>query len=232
MTRQTNRKNRPGTRDRSATQGVTPHRLLGVALGFFLLGILLGWFGHAIVSNSREVVRHEPQPAAAPQNSLMQERLAQIEGHIASLEAQVTSGPLDGGILRDLGNMYYDLGEVRDRTGDHEGAHVAFDRAIDRYRAAASAGVESADMFTDLGTMQFRSGQPTEALASYGRALEIAPDHANAWLNIGVVRAQATGDAEGAVQAWRRYLELAPDGPEADRVRAMIRTVERETTDG
>jgi tetratricopeptide (TPR) repeat protein len=49
-----------------------------------------------------------------------------------------------------------------------------------------------------------------EAQDAYRRALELDPDHADAWVNLGRLLHEA-GDARGAAQHYRKAIELRPD---------------------
>lgn len=53
------------------------------------------------------------------------------------------------------------------------------------------------------------AGAPTEALQAFERAVTLAPEHAEAWFQIGLVR-QDLRDPDGAAAAFRRVLELTP----------------------
>ncbi len=67
---------------------------------------------------------------------------------------------------------------------------------------------------TDLGISYYYANQPDRALAQFDRSLAIDPTHAKTLLNIGIVRAYGKDDLEGAVKAWQRVVDLAPDSPE------------------
>jgi tetratricopeptide (TPR) repeat protein len=61
-----------------------------------------------------------------------------------------------------------------------------------------------------------------EALAQLDRSLAIDPAHAQTWFNVGIVRRDGRQDAQGAVTAWTRLLEISPWYPVAARVRTLI----------
>jgi len=65
------------------------------------------------------------------------------------------------------------------------------------------------EVFVTLGRLRFEVGC-TAALAALGAAVEIAPDAALAWYNLGIVRF-ARGEYQDAEDAWNRALALAPE---------------------
>jgi len=65
-------------------------------------------------------------------------------------------------------------------------------------------------------------GHPEEAERALDAAVEAGPDFAPAWLELGRARARR-GDDAGASAAFVRFLELAPQAPEAAAIRAAMR---------
>ena len=53
------------------------------------------------------------------------------------------------------------------------------------------------------------------------RAVIVDPTFPDAWRHLGIARAQM-GDRDGARRAYRKYLLLAPDAPDAGQVRAIL----------
>src|SRR3546814_8300018 len=54
-----------------------------------------------------------------------------------------------------------------------------------------------------------RAGRLPEAIAGYRHVLSLAPDHASAWINLGVAL-RASGRADEAVACLRRGVQLKP----------------------
>lgn len=103
---------------------------------------------------------------------------------------------------------------------DHAVAHAS------RYRALRP---EDAQAHLVLAELARRQGAGTEAgaLADYRRALELDPGLAGAWRGLGLLL-ERQGDRAEARQAFQRYMELAPDAPDRDHVRATLERVERQ----
>lgn len=68
-------------------------------------------------------------------------------------------------------------------SGDIEGA-------IGLYRSLEEQGIEHPDLFFNLGNALARTGHLTEAVVAYERALRLAPQDADARLNLAAVRAK------------------------------------------
>ncbi len=75
---------------------------------------------------------------------------------------------------------------------------------------------------TDLGIAYYYMNQPDKALAQFDRSLAIDPSHGKTFLNIGIVRAFAKQDLNGATDAWQKVLEVAPNTEEARAARQAL----------
>ena len=100
-----------------------------------------------------------------------------------------------------LGNVYFDA--------------KRFDEAILWYEQALALNTSDVDVSTDLGVSYFYTGQADRALHQFDRSLAVDPRHSKTILNIGIVRAYAKQDLDGAETAWQQVIEIAPDSPEA-----------------
>ena len=77
---------------------------------------------------------------------------------------------------------------------------------------------------TDLGVSYYYTNQPDKAIAQLDRSLKIDPKHAKTLLNMGIVKAFAKQDLEGASQAWQQVIQLAPDSPEGQAAKRALDT--------
>lgn len=117
------------------------------------------------------------------------------------------------------------------------GARVAAQRANDRglqlykerrYDEAEAAFTEALKLqprfalaANNLGFIYFKRGKPVEAARWYQKALEMDGSRALAWLNLGDAQLQA-GDDKAALQAYARFVELAPQHPRSAALRAWL----------
>lgn len=116
--------------------------------------------------------------------------------------------PKNAKAATDLANRLYDAGRYAE--------------AIPYYQQAHALDPKNANISTDLGTALFYAGRPDEALEQLEQSLKADPTHAQTLFNIGIIRRDGKKDGKGAIEAWQRLLEIAPNYPEAARVRTLI----------
>jgi len=239
---------KPQHPNRTATIAFEPWKILLIGFFFLTLGVLLGWFMHAVYAPAPRHGGVGQSGAAAAQQALDAE-VTSILAHIEQSRTQLLrtaatitisdtvmngetwlhipywANPGDPEINVHMGNLYYDLGAAHSNAANGVGARDAWLQSIRYYTLARDAGVAAPDFLTDLGTMYFRTDQPDKAVELYEEALSIDPRHRNAWMNLGVVKRQGLNDVPGAIAAWQSYLEINGTGPDADRVRLWLSQV-------
>jgi tetratricopeptide (TPR) repeat protein len=75
------------------------------------------------------------------------------------------------------------------------------------------ADQDNADALHYLGVMRFQQGQTALAIDLVLRAVELRPDYADAWNNLGNIYLKLS--PADAVPAYQAALELRPDHPDA-----------------
>jgi serine/threonine-protein kinase len=80
---------------------------------------------------------------------------------------------------------------------------------------------ERAEAEARLGTDALLRGRLAEAVRHLRTALQADPRHAPAWRSLGLAR-QRLGQPTEAISAYRRYLALAPNAPDAPSIRSRI----------
>lgn len=93
--------------------------------------------------------------------------------------------------------------------------------AIAAYQKALAIKPKSAPALTALANAYFELDDLAKAERSLNKAVGIKPNYAPAWVLLGTVR-QSRGNDKGALEAYRRYLSLAPTGPFAKDVREVV----------
>lgn len=90
----------------------------------------------------------------------------------------------------------------------------------DRYRLAEyelarlrDSGGESVQVYSILGYSAWAQGRSDEALAMYGRALELDPENANALNGMGYILACEGKDGARALTYCRKAVDKVPDNP-------------------
>jgi Flp pilus assembly protein TadD len=87
-------------------------------------------------------------------------------------------------------------------------------RALEAYRDSHRADPGHPGTLRMLGWLEAQQKHWTEAEAWYVRAVEVEPDDAHTWFNLGYVRDQGGMD-EAAIAAFRRATELNPNNDRA-----------------
>lgn len=93
-------------------------------------------------------------------------------------------------------------------------ADVATRRALELDPNHAEAQVHAAALHSAQGDQQ-------AALATLDRVTEKNPQLAEAWFFRGMIGMQS-GNTELAQSSWRKFVEIAPDGPQKDRIRGFL----------
>ncbi len=97
--------------------------------------------------------------------------------------------------------------------------------AILSYQRVLDLDPKNVDVRVDMGTCYRGVGQPERALQEYQAALKINARHANAYRNTGVVLANDLHRNAEAAKAFQKYLEIAPDAPDAGQIQAEIQSL-------
>jgi cytochrome c-type biogenesis protein CcmH/NrfG len=173
--------------------------VFGVAGIFF--GLLVGWIvGSQQAGSVRPAAQAAAQQAAAPAGQ-QQAPPPFDESRGAALKVTADRNPADAKTRVQLGDLYFDA--------------ERYDEATSWYEAALKIDPKNVNASTDLGIAYYYGNQPDRALAQFDRSLAIDPAHSKTLLNVGIVRAFGKQDLDGAVKAWERVLEVAPQSPEA-----------------
>ena len=107
------------------------------------------------------------------------------------------------------------------------------DQAIAAYTKAASMDPNPGTAYFNICATQYNSGNTQGALAACDKAIAADPARADAYfikgsLMVGESKLDKDGKLEapaGASEALNKYLELAPDGPHANDVKAMLQAI-------
>jgi cytochrome c-type biogenesis protein CcmH/NrfG len=97
-----------------------------------------------------------------------------------------------------------------------------YSEAIAAYQAVLKRDPKNVDAMTHLGLIVAIGGHADSALETFDKALAIDPDYAPALLYRGQVLYEAKQDVAGAVSAWERFIQVAPNADERERVKKLI----------
>lgn len=101
-----------------------------------------------------------------------------------------------------------------------------FPEAILTYSKVLETQPENTDVRIDMGICYRRVQDSKRAVDEFRKALQYNPNHINGNLNLGVVLYNDLGDTQGALQAWQKFLELAPNHPSAPIVRQQVAEIQ------
>jgi hypothetical protein len=114
--------------------------------------------------------------------------------------------------------------------GNWESDHRNWPAAIQQYERAIAAGLDTADLRTDLGTAYNYFGDGNKALEEYGVAQRKDPFHQNSLFNQAIVYAHTLKDKPRALAAAREFLRRFPQSQGAATARKMVSDLEAEQT--
>ena len=132
-------------------------------------------------------------------------RFAEALAIIESLETPLQHSPY----------FYHRWGTFAAQTGDWQRAVVAYERCL-----ALDPGREMSRL--NLGVAYLKCNDPAKSLGQFETLLQINPDHLQALLYAGEVNARHLGNPAEALPHWKRFLELAPNHPEAGKIRQAV----------
>ncbi len=113
-------------------------------------------------------------------------------------------------IEQSLGDRPEDMGILATAYAE-EGRWQA---AYPLLRRAIAARPRDASLYVSMGNYHFAKGNEPEAMAAYGKAMDIAPEDARVWNRLGAERFRRGENAQ-AMEAFRRALALNPRNAKA-----------------
>jgi tetratricopeptide (TPR) repeat protein len=100
-----------------------------------------------------------------------------------------------------------------------------YSEAVDAYQKALELDPKNVNARVDMGTCYRGMGQFDKAVEEYRKALKINPAFPNGHRNLGVVLAYDLKQNKEAITAFQKYLELAPNAPDAAEIRQVIQSL-------
>lgn len=97
-----------------------------------------------------------------------------------------------------------------------------YSEAIAAYQAVLKRDPKNVDAMTHLGFIVAIGGHADSALETFDKALAIDPDYAPALLYRGQVLYETKKDVAGAVSSWERFVKVAPNAEDRERVKKLI----------
>ncbi|MCS7312565.1 MAG: tetratricopeptide repeat protein [Acidobacteria bacterium] len=101
------------------------------------------------------------------------------------------------------------------------------DKAQEAYGRVTAIRPDDPDVYAEVGLFYLNSNRFEEAERMADRALQLAPDHADALFLKGSVLGMYHRDRAAATQVWERLLQKHPQYPMADFVRQMLQQIKQ-----
>lgn len=147
--------------------------------------------------------KDEPKSQSQPPADMIH-----TQNELKLLQDAVKADPGNPNAWISLGNLFMDSSR--------------FDEAVEAYQKALAIDPRNVDARVDMGTCYRNSGKPDLAVREYRKALELNPNHPLGHMNLGIVLAFDLKDNAQAIKEFERFLQLAPNSPNADRIRAEL----------
>ena len=143
---------------------------------------------------------------------------------------QKSMKPSDEDAKKEVGSYYNHMAESYARGGKPDDAMKAYDQAVQADPAGA------ARYYYNEGAVLTNAGKTDDAIAAFDKAIAAAPEdpnHADAYYQKGVdMISKATLDKnnkmvapEGTAEAFNKYLELQPNGPNAENAKQLLASI-------
>ena len=175
-----------------------------------LFGLIAGWIIGSQQTGLRPPVAAPPAAQQAPAAGGGATTRAAVldETQVQALKTVADKEPANASPRAQLGNLYFDA--------------ERYDDAIKWYGDALKLSPKDVNVSTDLGVSYYYSNQPDKALAQFDTSLKLDPKHAKTLLNVGIVKAFGKQDLDGAGEAWKQVIALAPDSPEGQAAKRAL----------
>jgi tetratricopeptide (TPR) repeat protein len=196
-----------------------------------------------MIDTSR-VAEYEKAIASLTKASELDPKQLAVWQHLAQAyvdSASKKTGPdFDAGIAKGIENYGKALELSPSDAGTHSNLAIALGKAkkfpeatAETEKAAQLDPTKAGQFYYNLGASLVNAGQSEPASAAFKKAIEIDPKHADSYYQTGVYligKASFAADGKvtpvaGTVEAFQKYLELAPTGQFADSAKAMLESL-------
>lgn len=96
------------------------------------------------------------------------------------------------------------------------------DGAMELYRKALELDPKSAEEYFRLGQIHYYKKEPSPAVQNFERAYALDSKIKYAHYHIGLTRLMLERDKQGTIASWEKYLSIAPEDPQYEKIRRAI----------
>jgi tetratricopeptide (TPR) repeat protein len=211
----------------------------GTSIGDVLRDIIGQQSAGEDVGDAQKKAQENPRDAAAQfalANALQQ--AGRTREAIAALERYTELAPKDTEALRQLANLWGSVANRADNEAQAARAQAAEASGAQTFAQPNTPFLQDAEQNKIAQTLAAEANAradaaSTEAQQASGKQQEVyetlttlVPDDPSLFLSLGLA-AQSARDYQGAIDAFRQFLALAPNDPTADQVKAQIKLLEQ-----
>ena len=188
------------------------------SIAFGVAGIVFGLIAGWVIGSQQAALKPPVQPPPQQQQAAQSDASGQNpppamvdEAKVSAFKNIAEKDPKNAEARIQLGNLYFDA----DRYSD----------AIPWYEQALKLTPRDVNVSTDLGVCYYNVNEPDKALEQFNKSLKIDPKHTKTLLNVGIVKAFAKQDLDGALAAWQQVVDIDPNSPEAQKAQQGIQGI-------
>ncbi len=126
------------------------------------------------------------------------------------------------GILEELAAEEPDSGIIHNLLGESLLVTRRYAKAARVYRRLSRLTPDDPIPLVNLGSLSFMDKEYDKAAAYFEQALELSPRQVEALLNLGYLNHQKLGNRQKAREYYGRFLEAAPNDPQAPKIRSLL----------
>lgn len=171
-----------------------------------------GQYQPALELFKKAAARDENQSAVWAYLGNAYDKLKQPREAINSYEKAISLSPENSSLYQNLGNIYAN-------QGDTAKAKEWYEKAAQL--TAAGDPKAAATTYYNMGVTYINAGKNKDAAEALEQAVKFDPSHAEAHYQLGIVML-GLNRIEEAVVHFKKYLELAPAGPNAETAKALV----------
>jgi cytochrome c-type biogenesis protein CcmH/NrfG len=191
----------------------------------------------ASIGEAQDKVTKDPKDAQAQlELSRAYQRDGQMEKAIAPLVAATRIKPKNQDFLQELAGLYTTQAQTQQNIASAANAEYQAASGITSLTAGTTqqifqAGALDQTILDDVSKRgQEANGKASTALnaaaSTYGQLTTLRPRDGQMWL-LYAFAAQSAGKTDNALKAYKTFLKLSPDAPEAAQVKAQIKSLQQ-----
>jgi len=172
---------------------------------FIIVALIVGLLGGYLISS---ISGHKDVAPAGGGVPVGAGSPSDYQQRIMTAEKIVASDPKNRQAWVQLGNDYFDTGQAQ--------------KSINAYDKALELKADDPNVLTDQGVMYRQVKQFDRAIANFEKAQQIDPKHLQSLYNLGLTYAQDLKQADKAITALNKFLEIDSTSPTAQQIKGMI----------